>query len=225
MKKGTNLVFFLVVGYVLPLLCRLNLILDERVLVLMLAATILVLTQPQPIVSLVQARVDKDTDRFSMIWITMLALPSMIAPIVETAYFKMSPPIVETFEAAPFSSAAVWKLGGLLVIIGGLALRIWAIRTLGNGFTSTVRIMRENGLVTSGPYRFVRHPSYLGAYLAFLGSAVLLQAWIGFVIAAICMGFAYAIRIPIEEKMLESNFGDRWRMYCAGSKRMIPGIW
>ena len=39
MKKGTNLAFFLVVGYVLPLLCRLNLILDERVLVLMLAAT------------------------------------------------------------------------------------------------------------------------------------------------------------------------------------------
>lgn len=216
MKKINNLLFFLVAGYMLPLIGQPKLIMHWQILLLMLAATVLVLTQPP--LDLSEAREQKGTDRFSMLWIWVLALPSIIAPLVEWAYFKTDTVLTGGSGQASMSA-------GVLMLVAGLALRIWAIRTLGNAFTSTVQIVEAQQLVTSGPYRLVRHPSYLGAYLAFLGSAVFLQSWVGLAVTAVCMGIAYLVRIPVEEKALEGNFGESWRRYQAQSKRMIPGIW
>lgn len=234
MKKASNLLFYLLVGYVLPLLKKPDLLVHWQILLLMFAATVIVLTQPT--LDLAEARKNKSTDRFTMLWITMLALPSIIAPIIEWAYFKPQAQILHQIPQEPDVLATMFAVGdiplpngwivlGIVTIIGGLALRVWAIEVLGKAFTSTVQIVPEHALVTSGPYRFVRHPSYLGAYLAFLGSAILLQSWIGLLIAALCMAIAYLIRIPAEERVLENNFGDVWRDYRENSWRMIPGVW
>ncbi|MFN0013971.1 MAG: methyltransferase family protein [Saprospiraceae bacterium] len=239
MQKLKSILFYLLAGYVLPLLGKPDLILHEQVLVLMLVAVVMLLSQPA--LDLAEARERQSTDRYSLLWITVLALPAVMAPVVEWAYFgsgaACAVPAVVTaggiengeyppfFEALAWPSGIVWVAGGFGLIVGGLALRIWAIGTLGAAFTSTVQILQEHRLITTGPYRIVRHPSYLGAYLVFLGGAVFLQAWVGLIVSAVCMGVAYGIRIPAEERALEANFGDEWRAYRKRTWGMVPGLW
>ena len=67
-------------------------------------------------------------------------------------------------------------LGGPLA--AGIAVRLWAIRTLGRFFSSAVRLQDDHALIVTGPYAIVRHPSYLGAFLVFIGIALLFEgAW------------------------------------------------
>lgn len=240
MQKLKSILFYLLAGYVLPLLGKPHLLLHGQVLVLMLVAVVMLLSQPA--LDLAEARERHSTDRHSLLWITVLALPAVVAPVVEWAYFGPgaagavpaavaagsieggeSPPY---FEAFSWPAGAVWVVGGLGFIVGGLALRIWAIGTLGAAFTSTVQVQEGQVLVSAGPYRWVRHPSYLGAYGTFLGCAVFLQAWAGLLVAAACMGLAYVIRIPTEERTLSGHFGAEWAAYCRRTRwRMLPGVW
>ncbi|MEQ1747449.1 MAG: isoprenylcysteine carboxylmethyltransferase family protein [Saprospiraceae bacterium] len=238
-KKILNLLYFLCLGYILPLGGRLELLLHARVLVLLAAAAAVVLSQPP--IGLAEAREQKDTDRFSLLWIILLALPAMAAPVVEWAYFGAATAVPNLLTLAPVASPddlpayqfvwpeilaqTWWEAAGMMLMATGLALRIWAIRTLGQAFSSTVQILQEHRLVTTGPYRIVRHPSYIGAYLVFLGGAVFLQAWVGLIVSAVCMGVAYGIRIPAEERALEANFGDEWRAYRKRTWGMVPGLW
>src|SRR5262249_1254451 len=96
--------------------------------------------------------------------------------------------------------------GGALRILGlphprgGFAVRIWAIRELGRFFTVAVGIQQGHHVIQDGPYRFVRHPSYSGSLLALIGVGCLTFNWLGLILIAICTFWAYAIRIPVEEK-------------------------
>lgn len=239
MQKLKSILFYLLAGYVLPLLGKPALLLHGQVLLLMLVAVVMLLSQPA--LDLAEARERQATDRYSLLWITILALPAVVAPVVEWAYFGPGaalptaaernavgelweyPPLLEPFA---WPAGAGWAIFGLGLIVGGLSLRIWAIGTLGAAFTSTVQVQEGQAVVTTGPYRLVRHPSYLGAYVTFLGCAVFLQAWVGFAVAAVCMGLAYAIRIPAEERVLAGHFGAEWAAYCRDTRwRMLPGLW
>jgi hypothetical protein len=93
LKKLTNLLFFIGVGYVLPLLGRPSLMVHGQIIVLMLATAIIVLTQPP--IELSEAIEKEATDQYSVVWITGLALPSMIVPVVEWAYFKPHAEVTE----------------------------------------------------------------------------------------------------------------------------------
>lgn len=73
--------------------------------------------------------------------------------------------------------------GALLGMSAGLALRTWAIATLGGWFTLRVGVKPAQRLVQEGPYRRMRHPSYAGAFLAFVASAILLHAWVAAALA------------------------------------------
>ncbi|MBL8380235.1 MAG: isoprenylcysteine carboxylmethyltransferase family protein [Burkholderiales bacterium] len=240
MRKLKSILFYLLACFVLPLLGKPDLLLHGQVLALMSVAVVLLLSQPA--LDLAEARERQSTDRHSLLWITVLALPAVVAPLVEWAYFGRGaagavPAVVAAgsieggkvppfFEAFSWPPGALWIACGLGLIVGGLALRIWAIGTLGAAFTSTVQVSAGQLLMSTGPFRWVRHPSYLGAYATFLGCAVFLQAWTGLLVAAACMGLAYAIRIPAEERTLSEHFGAEWAAYCRRTRwRMLPGIW
>ncbi len=212
MKKLGNLFFYLLLGYFLPLVGQPTLLAHWQMILLMLAATTMIFTQPS--LDVAEARAQQATDRFSMLWISVLALPAIVAPILEWAYGRPQLP-----------SANAWTVVGLCGMVSGLVLRTWAIRTLGRAFTSTVQVQQGQILITSGPYHLVRHPSYLGAYITFLGCAVFLQSWIGLLVAAASMGIAYLIRIPVEEHALAAHFGTAWQLYCRRTWRMLPGLW
>lgn len=120
--------------------------------------------------------------------------------------------------AVPRTSTALLLLGG------GLALRWWAIGTLGRLFTVNVAVFEDHHLVANGPYRFVRHPSYTGMLLAFLGLGVFFGSWLSLAALIVPIGLASAYRIHVEEAMLFKAFGGNYSAYCARTKRLVPGV-
>ena len=69
-------------------------------------------------------------------------------------------------------------LGGLVLMWGGIALRVWAVRTLGPLFCTVVVIQDDHRLITTGPYRLLRHPSYAGSLLTLAGLGLALGSWL-----------------------------------------------
>jgi len=113
----------------------------------------------------------------------------------------------------------------VLLEIAGVALRIWAIRHLGRFFTVDVGIQHGHEVIQDGPYRFVRHPSYSGSVLAVAGLGCLTFNWLGLILIVVCTLVAYALRIPVEEKALFAQFGQRYADYAARTKRLIPWVY
>jgi protein-S-isoprenylcysteine O-methyltransferase Ste14 len=99
------------------------------------------------------------------------------------------------------------------------------MRTLGRFHTGTLQIQSDQAVVDRGPYRFLRHPSYLGGDIALLGIGITTRAWPSALLMVGPFFIAHVWRIPIEEKMLEEAFGDDWKAYVKRSWRMIPFVW
>jgi protein-S-isoprenylcysteine O-methyltransferase Ste14 len=194
MRKIMKALTLIVAFYVIPLAAKPALLADPRILFLMLVCIVVLLTQPE--FSLREMRKHSPTDRYSVILIMIAAGITQIAPVVEWAYRTNR------------EWSVPWVIVGSLLLLGGTAFRIWAIKTLGKFFTSTVEIQDDHQLMKTGPYRFMRHPSYFGAYIAVIGSAVLLHAPISIGIAAVVMGAAYAYRIALEDRELRKHFGE-----------------
>jgi protein-S-isoprenylcysteine O-methyltransferase len=116
------------------------------------------------------------------------------------------------------------RIIALAFLVGGLSLRWAAILILGALFTANVAIASDHKVVDSGPYRYVRHPSYTGLLLAFLGLGVFLNSWLGLASLMIPISIAVAYRIRVEESALRSALGTAYSDYCAQRKRLIPGL-
>jgi protein-S-isoprenylcysteine O-methyltransferase Ste14 len=118
---------------------------------------------------------------------------------------------------------AVRWLGVFLFAAGG-ALRIWPVFVLGRRFSGLVAVQPGHELVTTGIYRAIRHPSYLGLLVNALGWAVAFRSGIGVLLAALLVPPLLA-RIRAEEALLRSHFGDEYDTYCGRTARLIPGVY
>lgn len=114
---------------------------------------------------------------------------------------------------------------GCAVSLCGVALRRWSIAVLGRFFTRDVMIREGHTVVSRGPYRLLRHPSYTGLMLGILGYALMLENWLSIVVVAV--GFCVAVlpRIHHEEKVLEAGLGTPYRAFEKTRKRLIPLVW
>lgn len=112
----------------------------------------------------------------------------------------------------------------LLFLTGGLTLRWAAICTLGRFFTVDVAIHERHAVVQSGPYRFIRHPSYTGLLLAFLGLGVSFSNWLSMLVLMTPITFAVLNRVKKEEHALAAALGHEYIDYCGRTKRFIPGL-
>ena len=116
-------------------------------------------------------------------------------------------------------------LAGCAAMAAGLAVRAWAVRTLAELFTVDVAIQQGHRLVRDGPYRWLRHPSYTGSLLTFLGFALGLgNAW-ALPAVMLPVAAAFAWRIRIEERVLREAFPEQWPAYARGTWRVLPLIW
>ncbi len=107
----------------------------------------------------------------------------------------------------------------------GLVLRWWAIITLGRFFTIDVTIQKDHELVERGPFCLVRHPSYTGVLLAFVGFALSLNNWAALVVILVPIFAAFVRRMNVEEEALSQALGSRYGEYMARTKRLVPGIY
>lgn len=115
-------------------------------------------------------------------------------------------------------------LGGGLLLVGGSALRLTAIHTLGPTFATEVSVRPGQRLILKGVYRYVRHPSETGLLLVTLGAGVLagsivvLVVWCGLLVPLVLL------RIHIEERCLHAAFGRRYDRYVHRVRRLIPFV-
>jgi protein-S-isoprenylcysteine O-methyltransferase Ste14 len=131
-------------------------------------------------------------------------------------------PILNRFARSPLPKPIAYA--GLGLMAGGLALRYWAVRTLGEFYSRTLRTERQHRLVESGPYAKVRHPGYAATLLVWTGFGLAQGNLVSGVAVMATMGAAYAYRIRTEEAMLTDALGDEYRAYCERTTRLIPGV-
>ncbi|WP_242108699.1 methyltransferase family protein [Luteimonas aquatica] len=114
---------------------------------------------------------------------------------------------------------------GCALMLAGIALRWWAVQTLAEFFTVDVAIRPGQTLVREGPYRWLRHPSYTGVLLTFLGFSLSLGSWLSVLAVCIPMIAALVMRIRVEESVLADAFPQAYPEYARTTKRLIPFLW
>ncbi len=115
-------------------------------------------------------------------------------------------------------------IAGILLMLMGIAFRWYSIRVLGKYFTSMVAIQQDHHVVEEGPYRWIRHPSYTGALITFLGYGLSLGNWFSLLIVCVFVAVGYSYRITVEERALVEGLGDSYRAYMKRTKRIIPFV-
>jgi len=116
------------------------------------------------------------------------------------------------------------RIAGLTLIALGMAVRWSAILTLRHFFTVDVAIAADHRIVRSGPYRWIRHPSYSGTLLSCLGVGLAMANWIATLVLVLGPGLALANRIRVEERALRNAFPDEYPEYARSTRRLIPGV-
>lgn len=105
---------------------------------------------------------------------------------------------------APWSGLGPWSLPGLALFIAGESLRGWSMLALGARWTTRVVVLPAAPLVARGPYRFLRHPIYVGVSLFLAGFCVAFGLWATLAVVAVLQAFALRLRIRREESALAS---------------------
>ena len=120
------------------------------------------------------------------------------------------------------NQAARWA--GLVLFGLGSGLVFWSGIALGRLYSAEATIQQNHHLVTSGLYRYVRHPRYLGAVLLAFGLSLTFRSWIGLVLSSAFIGLIL-LRIRDEEALMHKEFGQEWEVYCEHSWRLIPFLY
>jgi protein-S-isoprenylcysteine O-methyltransferase Ste14 len=116
-------------------------------------------------------------------------------------------------------------VAGLILMSAGIAIRQWAVAVLGRYFTIDVRVHRDQVVVARGPYRWVRHPSYTGLILTFVGIGFALGNWAALAVLAVVPTAGLVLRIRVEERALLHGLGEPYRRFAASRPRLFPGLW
>ena len=142
-------------------------------------------------------------------------------------------PVVEKLGAALAAkvSAAAYPVDAMIfgisfaVIWVGIVLRWWSFRTLGRYFTFTVMTSANQPVITDGPYRLLRHPSYAGILLILVGVGIGYGNWLSLAALILLPLIGFVIRIRVEEAALSAALGTTYTTYATGRKRIIPFVW
>lgn len=151
-----------------------------------------------------------------MVLLRVFGLVGWLAIIV-----YLSNPTWMRWSELPLPEFARWI--GVVTGVISVPLLYWLFKSIGKNITQTVKTRKEHQLVTSGPYRWVRHPLYSVGTLLFLSLALMAANW--FIALAALMGLVMLmIRLPKEEQNLIAQFGDEYREYMNHTGRLIPKL-
>jgi len=153
----------------------------------------------------------------------------------DPSYFVLLPALLAAVVAAEVlgrrgrllgPGGLVWPVvAGLTLVAAGIGLRAWSIVTLGRFFQYQIKVQPGHQVVTSGPYRYVRHPSYTGIAMVLAGIALASGDVWSLLAVAVLGGAGLAVRIRAEERQLTQALGGEYERFAAGRKRLVPGVW
>jgi protein-S-isoprenylcysteine O-methyltransferase Ste14 len=125
---------------------------------------------------------------------------------------------------AVFEGVEVFVLG---TVVGwlGLLLRWWSFATLGRYFTTVVKTSADQAVITRGPYRVLRHPSYTGLLAAFVGAGLMLGNWVGMAASCLLILVGLIYRLVREERAMIDAFGEAYLDFAKGRARLVPYVW
>jgi protein-S-isoprenylcysteine O-methyltransferase len=131
----------------------------------------------------------------------------------------------QNYRAGALPHRRFFYLAGLFLFVAGVVLRWYSIIRLGRFFTVDVAIAKEHRVIDSGPYRFIRHPSYTGALVAFFGFGLCLGNWLSILLLMLPILAAFLWRIKIEEAALIDGLGEDYRAYMRRTARLLPFVY
>ena len=119
-----------------------------------------------------------------------------------------------------------WTLAlGASITLAGVGLRSWSVWTLGRHFRREVTIEPNQRVVTTGPYRWLRHPAYAGNLLTYGGVGLAFGSWVSAAVVLTAALVGLLPRIQLEERTLEQAFGPTYVDYERATARLIPHLW
>jgi protein-S-isoprenylcysteine O-methyltransferase Ste14 len=152
-------------------------------------------------------------------WMSWVTAALALGALAATAAFLLGYPIMAALTA-PVPGWLRWV--GVGVALAGFVLLEWSQRTLGPSWSDSPRLLAGQALVSSGPYRWVRHPIYaaflliLGSILPVSGNVALGGLWLAMTAIDI------AERMAIEEALMLERFGDEYQRYIRRTGRLLP---
>ena len=162
----------------------------------------------------------QDRSTLGMIWVVIAI--SIAAGIFVASSRTLRAGMVGLFDFPESNWIPAAAIG---LFVAGLILRWWAIVTLGRFFTVDVVVEKDHELVQRGPFRWVRHPSYTGVLVAFVGWAMTLGNWIAMAVVLVPIFVAFVRRMNVEEEALRGALGERYADYMKRTKRLVPGLY
>jgi len=133
-------------------------------------------------------------------------------------------PYVPVFKAVNFAPVnPILSVVGVIVCIAGIIFFISARQHLGRNWSQTVSAKQDHELITSGLYRYVRHPMYTGGLTACIGSAIVCGG--GFVFLLVLLGAIFLWRVGAEDRLMEQQFPNDYPAYKKRTKALIPFVW
>ena len=158
-------------------------------------------------------------DREGKFGATLLRLFNSLA-VIATLMYLIAPQLMR-WSALPMPAWLRWI--GVVVGFVTISLFLWAHRALGENWSTSVETKEQHTLVTSGPYRWVRHPMYATMFVWALAFFLLSTKWfVG--ITWLALGIMAASRAGKEEAALTEKFGAEYRAYMQRTGRFLPGL-
>jgi protein-S-isoprenylcysteine O-methyltransferase Ste14 len=148
------------------------------------------------------------------------------APVVAnlSAFALFFPSLLIFSGSSEASMALPLALSGCLLAVAGAALVLRSRTELGPAWSFVPKADQGTGLVTTGPYRLVRHPIYLGFALLAMGEALAFGSWPALMIVLSGIVPTFAWRASAEEQLLDRTFGERYAVYRQRTKMIIPHV-
>jgi protein-S-isoprenylcysteine O-methyltransferase Ste14 len=186
------------------------------VLVAVFSLSALLLARVNPMIYRARSRFQPGTKTWDLILLAVL-FPAMIAEIP-----------IATLDAGRMGWSAVPQWGvlvGYVLLAGGIAVTTWA-QAVNPFFEPGVRIQKERAqqVITSGPYRFIRHPGYAAAIAMFVGIPLALASWWGLLPAGLAIGLLI-VRTGLEDRLLQAELSGYPDYARRTRHRLVPGIW
>ncbi|OGU61395.1 MAG: hypothetical protein A2V66_15830 [Ignavibacteria bacterium RBG_13_36_8] len=154
-----------------------------------------------------------DKSSLSLLWITIIVSIAVASFVKSTGIGNLK------------NYIAVIHYGGVVLILIGLIIRWVAILKLKKFFTVNVSIAENHKLIKSGIFKYLRHPSYTGSLLSFIGLGVAFINWMSILIIFIPVLVSFLYRISVEEKVLTQLFGEEYKSYSKSTKKLLPFIY